>query len=114
MQLKAVVLPEPLGPISAVMRRGATSNEQPSRAVTPPNDLLTSRTDSALPLVPDRPSTPASPLLIASSHGAGRRSGSRRPCAPRPVGVPGADGHEQPVRHEASDQEQDDSEQRQV
>src|ERR1700737_1602412 len=109
MQLKAVVLPEPLGPISAVMRRGATSNEQPVSAVTPPKDLLISRTDSGLPVVSDRPSTPARPaLLIADPRRTGRRSDPRRPRAPRPVGVPVADGHEEPVRHEAGDQEQDD------
>src|SRR3982074_1834543 len=41
MQLKAVVLPEPLGPISAVIRPAAIAKEQSSRARTPPNDLPT-------------------------------------------------------------------------
>src|SRR5438105_359479 len=64
MQLKAVVLPDPLGPMSAVMLRAATSNEQPSSALTPPKDLLISRTDRDLSVVGARLST--APLIAGS------------------------------------------------
>src|SRR4051812_39589280 len=46
MQLKSVVLPAPLGPISPTMLPGATSKEMPSSATMPPKRTATSRTRS--------------------------------------------------------------------
>src|SRR5262245_24807029 len=37
MQLKALVLPAPLGPISANSSAGSTANDRPSSTVSPPN-----------------------------------------------------------------------------
>src|SRR5437660_4653158 len=111
MQLKAVVLPDPLGPMSAVMRCGAAPNEQPSSALTPPNDLLISRTDSGLSVVWARPSRPAGagPLLIAH-RGAGRGRHPVRASEPGALVELVADGHDEAVGHEAGDQEQKDPE----
>jgi hypothetical protein len=38
--LNAVVLPDPFGPMRAVMVPSCTSNEQASTAVTPPKDFF--------------------------------------------------------------------------
>src|SRR5665647_119927 len=46
MMLKRVVLPEPLGPMRAVMVPSLTDKDAPSTARTPPNTLVTSCTDS--------------------------------------------------------------------
>ena len=60
-RLKAVVLPEPFGPMRALTDPSATSKLQPSSARTPPNDLVS-------------PSTASS----ASSQVPGREDGVRR------------------------------------
>src|SRR5450631_435323 len=46
MMLKSVVLPDPLGPMRAVMVPSCTLSEAPSTACTPPNILVTSCTDN--------------------------------------------------------------------
>src|SRR2546423_1295409 len=100
MQLNAVVLPEPLGPMSAVILRAVTSKEQSVSARTPPNDLCTARTcierlaASAIGLIPS-----STVLLMAT-----------RRCRPQPGRWPARDellrGDEQPVGHEARDQDE--------
>ena len=55
--LKAVVLPEPFGPISAVMVPSLTSNEQPFTAATPPKCFV-------------KPSTPSKALTAPSLRAA--------------------------------------------
>src|SRR3990172_9026243 len=50
MQLKALVLPAPLGPISAYSSAGSTANDSPSSTVSPPNRRLRfSTSSSAIP-----------------------------------------------------------------
>src|SRR2546423_7784957 len=46
MQLKAVVLPAPLGPISPTISHSSTRRLTPSIAVKPPNRMVSSRTSS--------------------------------------------------------------------
>src|ERR1035437_2346676 len=46
MMLNRVVLPDPLGPMRAVMVPSCTLKEAPSTARTPPNILVTSCTDN--------------------------------------------------------------------
>src|SRR5450631_2417896 len=46
MMLKSVVLPDPLGPMRAVMVPSRTLSEAPSTACTPPKILVTSCTDN--------------------------------------------------------------------
>src|SRR5262245_48660389 len=47
MQLKALVLPAPLGPISANSSAGSTANDRPSSTVSPPKRRLRSATSSS-------------------------------------------------------------------
>src|SRR5215510_163283 len=50
MQLKALVLPAPLGPISANSSPDSTANDRPSSTVSPPNRRLRfSTSSSAIP-----------------------------------------------------------------
>src|SRR5262245_36219115 len=50
MQLKALVLPAPLGPISANSSAGSTANDRPSSTVSPPKRRLKfSTSSSAIP-----------------------------------------------------------------
>src|SRR5262245_20032209 len=50
MQLNALVLPAPLGPISANSSAGSTANERPSRTASPPKRRLKfSTSSSAIP-----------------------------------------------------------------
>src|SRR4051812_20184296 len=46
MQLKAVVLPAPFGPINPTISHSLTARLSPSTAVSPPNRIVRSRTSS--------------------------------------------------------------------
>ena len=46
-RLNAVVLPDPFGPMSAVIEPSGTTNEQPSTARTPPKRFSSPRTSSS-------------------------------------------------------------------
>ena len=61
MRLKAVVLPEPFGPISAVIDPSGTTKEQPSMARTPPKCF-------------SRPFTSSNGLSDGATGGGGSRS----------------------------------------
>src|SRR5256885_10764070 len=61
MQLKMVVLPAPLGPISPTIWPRSTSNETSSLATSPPKRLVTWRTSSRLIGAPRPTGTSAGP-----------------------------------------------------
>src|ERR671936_470281 len=88
--LKAVVLPDPLGPIRAVIVPCSTSNEQPFTAATPPKCLVRAFTLSRLMAPSLPPGTPG-----------GRPRG---PAAPR--GQPVADRRDDAPRQEQHDQQE--------
>src|SRR6476660_1421337 len=71
MMLKAVVLPDPLGPIRAVIVPSSTEKLQPSTAITPPKRLLNPSTSSSA-VIALRPaigrSSPGSRAVLAA-HG---------------------------------------------
>src|ERR1700693_5602120 len=117
MQLKAVVLPEPLGPISAVILRATTSNEQFCRARTPPKDLSTPRTCSDRLFPSAMGMTPSSScLLIAPRSGPGglaRDNRHRLPARRRPPCDQLLRGDQKSIWHEPRDQHQHHTEQRQ-
>src|SRR5919109_1347207 len=69
MQLKALVLPAPLGPISANSSPVSTANERPSSTVSPPNlRLRFSTSSSAIP-------PPAAAVLLDVSVAAALAAG---------------------------------------
>ena len=81
-RLKAVVLPEPFGPTSAVIEPSGTANEQSSTAVTPPKRFvrpvdLEQRASRVRLLVDDRLAVRALPLAQRVERVCAATAGSR-------------------------------------
>src|SRR6185437_4221824 len=83
-RLNSVVLPAPLGPISAVRLPSATSKDAPATARTPPKLTPSSRMASAV-IVPPQPWH--ADAAADCQEGQRERAGTRRP-APRPRPAP--------------------------
>src|SRR5918997_4360550 len=97
MQLKRVVLPAPLGPISPQICRSPTPKETPATAVTPPNRTTMSRTSRRATRAAARYRVPrrgAAPRGGGGGGGApgGGALGSPPPAAPPPPAGPARGG----------------------
>src|SRR5258705_2480321 len=84
MMLNAVVLPDPFGPISAVIVPSATEKLQPSTAVTPPKRLLSLSTSNSA-VIAARPtarrSSPGPRTALAANDAGALRLSSLSPLA---------------------------------
>src|SRR2546428_12494251 len=83
MTLKRVVLPAPLGPISATTWPASTANETRSRAITPPKRTLRSRTSSRAGIRVSRPRCSSHLRELDGRAPAALKPASRGPAFPR-------------------------------
>src|SRR5258706_15849067 len=84
MMLNAVVLPDPFGPIRAVIVPSATEKLQPSTAITPPKRLLSLSTSNSAVIAPRpaaRRSSPGSRMVLVANDAGALRLSSLSPSA---------------------------------
>src|SRR6266536_4837545 len=104
-RLKTVVLPDPLGPIRAVLVTSATVKEQWSSATPPPKRLVTPSTASSAASSDHLPGPrPRGRGLLADL--AGRGPPPPRPLSHRRQDSPWEEQHDQPEHRRIADQVQ--------
>src|SRR6516225_7161590 len=105
MMLKAVVLPEPFGPIRAVIVPSSTEKLQSSTAATPPKRLLRPSTSSSAVMLPP----PAAGCISLSFHAANRTAAFGLCPLPAPAPHPQAiaDRRQNSARQQQHDDQED-------